>query len=191
MNQQTTFETYQAIATPEPVWVKPLKQNRYGSVPGLDDEELASPDELERQVLREEWGPVLELPIQGRQGGFRPDVDEDGIVFGAFSSVDFERTMPQFDKVRYKADKLREHLKDTILIFEMIRQRLPRKPVGLILKYLRMGIIDIEDITDFDMWQLAEYYLRARRLRRQITELEEASIRRKQRQLQAWLDSLG
>ena len=191
MNQQTTFETYQGIVAPEPVLLKVEQKDRWGHVPGLDDEELASPEELERQILRAEWGPVLALPVQGRQGGFRPGVDEDGIVFGTFGSVDFERTMPQFDKARYKADKLRERLKDTIIMLEMIRQRLPRKPASLVLKYLRMGIIDLEDISNFDAWQLGTLYLRAKRLRREIVELEEASWRRKQEQARRFFDSLG
>jgi len=191
MKQQTTFETYQGIMTPEPVLLKVEYKDRWGHVPGLDDEELASPEELERQILRAEWGPVLELPVGGRQGGFRPGVDEDGIVFGAFGSVDFEKTMPQFDKTRYKADKLRERLKDTIIVLEMVRQRLPRKLASLVLKYLRMGVIDLEDIGNFDAWQLGTFYLRARRLRKQIAELEEASWRRKQERARRFFDSLG
>ena len=191
MKEQTTFETYQGIVVPEPVLLKVEQKDRWGHVPGLDDEELASPDELARQILRAEWGPVLELPVQGRQGGFRPDVNEDGIVFGAFGSVDFGRAIPQFDKARYKADKLREQLKDTILMLEMIRQRLPRKPVALILKYLRMGIIDLEHISNFDAWRLGTLHLRARSLRKQIVELEEASWRRKQEGARRFFASLG
>ncbi len=45
------------------------RRNPYGSVPGLDDEELASPEELERQVMMEEWAPVLALPVQGKASG--------------------------------------------------------------------------------------------------------------------------
>ncbi len=191
MNESETFQTYQGIVVPETALLRVERKDKYGHVPGLDDEELASPEELEREILRAEWGPVLELPANGKQGGFRPDVNENGIVFGAFGSVDFERVKPGIDKARYKADKLRERLKDTIIMLEMIRGRLPRKPVALILKYLRMGIIDLEDISNFDAWQLGTLYLRARRLRKQITELEEASWRRKQRKHQAWLDSLG
>ena len=191
MNQQTTFETYQGVVVPEPVLLRVEREGKYGHVPGLDDEELASPEELERAVMRAEWGPVLALPVRARQGGFRPDIDEDGFGFGAFASVDFNRGRPEFDKVQYKADKLREQLKDTILMLEMIRERLPRKSVALILKYLRMGIIDLEHISHFDMWQLGTLYLRARSLRRQITELEEASWRRKQRQAEVFFDSQG
>ena len=51
------------------VRVSPLisveRRNPYGSVPGLDDEELATPEELERQVMLAEWGPVLALPVRG------------------------------------------------------------------------------------------------------------------------------
>ncbi len=191
MNESETFETYQGIVVPEPVLLKLEQKDRYGHVPELDDEELASREELEREILRAEWGLVLDLPVNGKHGGFRPDVDEDGIVFGAFGSVDFERVKPGLDKVRYKADKLREQLKDTIIMLEMIRGRLPRKPVALILKSLRMGIIDLEDIGNFDMWQLGTLYLRARQLRKQIVELEEASWQRKQERARRFFASLS
>ena len=191
MNEQATFKTYQGIVVAEPVLLKPEQKDRWGHVAGLDEEELASPEELERQILRAEWGPVLDLPVNGKQGGFRPDVDEDGVVFGAFGSVDFERVKAGFDKARYKADKLREQLKDVIIMFEMIRERLPRKSVAMVIKYLRMGIIDLEDISNFDAWQLGTLYLRARRLRKQITELEEASWQRKQERARRFFASLG
>jgi len=54
------------------------KGNRYGSVPGLDDSELADPDELERQVLMQEFGPVLALPIKASRSVIRPEIDENG-----------------------------------------------------------------------------------------------------------------
>lgn len=44
------------------------KKNRYGSVPGMRDNELASPAELERVVVWYEWQPVLALRPQWRQG---------------------------------------------------------------------------------------------------------------------------
>lgn len=185
-------ETYQGVVAPAPVLLRVERKDKYGHVPGLDDEELASPEELERAVMRDEWGPVLELPVKHGHGWIQPAVDESGGVdWGAFATVDFDRMRPEFDKARYKADNLREQLKDAVLMFEMIRQRLPRKPVALILKYLRMGIIDLEDISNFDMWSLARYYLRARRLRKEISELEEASWRRKQERARRFFASLG
>ena len=100
----------------EPVTILKLQAgNRYGSVPGLDDRELADPDELERQVLIREFAPVLALPVKVRKSRLRHGVDGDGCVyFGAFGTVDFSRTMPEFDIVRYKADKLKERLNPDI-----------------------------------------------------------------------------
>ncbi|MFC1604034.1 hypothetical protein ACFL5F_03310, partial [Planctomycetota bacterium] len=81
--------------------------SRYGSVTGLDDAELADPVELEREVVLEEWGPVLALPVKGNRSSIRPVVDESGGVdWGAFGTVDFERQSGEFDKARYKAEKL-------------------------------------------------------------------------------------
>ena len=64
--------------------------NRYGSMPGPDDSELADPVELERQIYQQEFGPVLELPIKSKGSWIRPVVEESGYVdFGAFGKVDF------------------------------------------------------------------------------------------------------
>jgi len=38
------------------------RKNTYGGVPGLDDKELADPEELERVVYLQEWAPILALP---------------------------------------------------------------------------------------------------------------------------------
>ena len=171
--------------------------NRYGSVPGLDDAELAGPDELQRRVMAEEWGPVLTLPVKGNRSGIRPVVDEaGGVDWGAFGTVDFERLCP-FDKMRFKADKLREEgkditireqLKDLTIRMAIVKERLPAKAKYLALKYLKMGVIGMDDIVDFDMWCLARLYLRARRLRDEISRLEQVSEARRQRQLERFLD---
>jgi hypothetical protein len=151
------------------------QSNRYGGVPGLDDSELADPDELEQQVMLEEWGSVLLLPVQGRSSGIRGVVDEAGeLDFGAFGTVDFERTMGKFDKARYKAQKLREQLKDLTIRIGIVKERLPGKAKYLVLKYLRMGTMELDQVKDTDMLILARLYLRAKRLRHEIRRLEEA-----------------
>lgn len=48
--------------------LSPIRDRGYGSVAGLDDEELASPAELERQVYEREFGPILALPVK-KDGG--------------------------------------------------------------------------------------------------------------------------
>jgi hypothetical protein len=89
-----------------PAWNCEEKVNRYGSVRGLRDEELADPRELERQVIREEFEPVLMLPESKSKNSVRPVVDGAfGVDWGAFSTVDFDRVRPEFDKTRYKGKR--------------------------------------------------------------------------------------
>jgi len=120
-------ESYQIEDVPVSALLSVDRGNRYGSVPGLDDDELLGPAELERQVYQQEFGPVLTLPVKGNRSGVRPVVDEaGGVDWGAFGTVDFERLCP-FDKMRYKVDKLREQLKDLTIRMAIVKERLPGK----------------------------------------------------------------
>ena len=186
MEEETDFVIVDGVVVPESALRRAEQRNLYGSVPGLDDEELAEPWELERQVMRDEWGPVLALPVRGSRE-FRPDfVDNGGAEFNAFATVDFERTMPEFDKARYKADKLREELRNVLILFSVVKERLPRAKYR-VLKYLRTGVIELEHIVSEDMLAVARLYLRARRLQKEIRELEEASGRKQRKELAAVL----
>ena len=157
----------------------------YGSVPGLDDSELMDPVELEKQVVQAEFGPVLELPVQGRKSGIRPVIDEcGGVDWGAFGTVDFDKYRPELDKARYKADKLREQLKDIIIRIGIVASRIPSGAKYRVLKYLKMGIIELEQIADADMWFLARLYMRGWRLRQEISRLDKVSETRRQRRLE-------
>jgi hypothetical protein len=189
MKNETEFEDECEV---DDVPVSPLfseeRRNRYGSVPGLDDEELAEPWELERQVFLDEWGPVLALPVRTRRGWIQPGYDEDfGIDFGAFASVDFDRIRPEFDKALYKADKLKEQRRDVLIIMSIVKERLPKARYK-VLKLLQQGIIELEDIQNEDMRGYARLYLRALRLQKQIAELREASWKRRKAKAAAWLE---
>ena len=176
----------EGIEVPESVLLVRERGNRYGSVPGLEDDELADPDELERQVYRQEWGPVLALPVQGRQSVIQPLIDESGQVdWGAFATVDFDRYTGGFDRARYKADKLREQWHDVLIRIGIVRERLPGKAKYLVLKYLRMGIIGFGHIVNADMAALVRLYLRAERMRQEIYSLREAGERRRWRRAEA------
>ena len=98
--QEMQFEVHDGVEVAAPVLLKLEKSNRYGSVEGLPDEELADMKELEQQIWRDEWGPVLALPVP-KSKEFNPAwdllVDVD---FNAFASIDFDRTLPAFDKIR-------------------------------------------------------------------------------------------
>lgn len=184
MKQQTEFEDACEV---EDVPVSPLlaeeRKNRYGSVPGLDDEELADPCELERAVVLEMWGPVLALPVRKKGAWIRPNVDEDGSLdFGAFGTVDFGRNMPEFDKIKYKADRLQDELRDELILVAIIRDRLPRAR-SQVLKYLDKGTIQLEHIQNQDMLEFAKLLLRARRIQKEIASLRKASWERRQARL--------
>ena len=171
------------VVVPESAVLQRQRSNRYGNVPGLDDSELLDPDELERQITKAEWGPVLALPVQ-HSNGIRPVVDEcGGVDWGAFGTVDFDRYRGGFDKLRYKADKLREQLKDIVIRIGIVASRLHGGAKYKVLKYLKMGIIELEHIADLDMQMLARLYMRGWRIRKEISRLEKVSEARRQRRL--------
>ena len=179
------------IEVPELVLLKRLRPNKYGSVPGLDDSELADPDELERQVLRQEFAPVLALPVKAGRSRIRPNIDEGGRVdWGAFGTVDFDRYKPQFETLRYKADKVAENVKDLNVMFSIVNKRVKTMAKYLVMKYLKMGVIELEHIADPDIAALARLHLRTKRMRKEMAELREASERRRQQKAVAlWASS--
>ena len=191
MKQAAEIEEMEEVEdVPVSAILKVQRQNRYGSVPGLDDEELADPDELERQVMAEEWGPVLMIPVKKGHSGIQPAIDESGGVdWGAFGTVDFERSRPEFDKAMYKAEKLKEKREDLVIMMEIVAGRLPRVAVRQVLKYVQSGIIELDDIANEDMRALAKLYLRTLRVEKEIRELAQASFRRRRAKAEVWLRS--
>ena len=178
--QETSFVIYEGVVVPESALRAAERANRYGSVPGLDDDELADPDELERQIYREEFGPVLALPARSGTGSYRPELDEMGFEWGAFASVDFERAAPEFDKLRHRIHKLREERRDVLILLSIVRDRMPGRATYQVLKYLQMGVIDSDHLESEDMRLLARYFLRACRIEEEIRRLEEVHQQRQE-----------
>lgn len=144
----------------------------YGSVPGLEDKELADPAELERQVAHDEWGPILALPVYRGGSWIRPTIDEKGHYdWGAFSTQDFERLYGSFDKVRYKIDRLEEELQWAVIKFEAVARKVPKEMIFRLMRDLRGGAIAPDDIEDLDQYFFAVRYLRMRGLQDEIREL--------------------
>jgi hypothetical protein len=169
-----------------PAWIKPV--NRYGTIADLPEEELANPDELERVARKEMWWPILSLPQQRWECPIRPNMDEDGrIDWGAFGTVDFDSCRPQFDKLGHKSEKLREKLKDLVFMLQIVSARIPGRSKQKILRLVGAGLLDIGDIVDNQMYFLAEMYLRAWRLRKEIERLQEKRKQRQEERLEAWL----
>jgi hypothetical protein len=156
--------------------VRVERDQGFGSVPGLPDEELADPAELERQAMIADWGPILSLPVKSVYGGIRPAIDEFGhLDWGAFGTADFERLHGPFDKARYKADKLEEDVRDAVITLGMISARLPAESVNSIQARLRDDSFDIDDLEGADEYGFARFYTRVKRLRSEIRELRQFS----------------
>lgn len=173
------------IVVPESALLSVQRGSGYGRVPGLEDDELADPAELERQAVLAEWGPILALPYRGYDGGIRPVIDEFGrLDWGAFGTWDYERLNGPFDKARYKADKLRETLQWALIMLGMVQERLSVQARLEVLARIRSGV-DLDDLEDPNEYAYARWYLRARRLRHQIRGLRTASWRRRQREQDA------
>jgi len=155
------------------------RQSRYGGVPGLTDDELADPNELERIAFLRFWEPVLTLPIKPRQTWLRPAFDESGRAdWGAFDTVDFERLYGPIRRPRRRAEQLRERLNDLIIMLSIVKDRVTRRDRYLVIKQLRMGFTRFEHIADDDMRAFAELYLRADRLKAEIAQIEERRAKR-------------
>ena len=161
----------------EKVVVQRLKEDRYGTVEGLDSDELADPAELERLVYLQMFEPLLSLRSSSsrRSGGcIRPAYDIDGFAdYGAFDSIDFKRLVPSFDKARYKIDKLREQLADTVIRLGIVCARIDSGNKYLIMKHLKEGVVQLDDITDMDLWNMGRLYLRSLRLKKEIKDIQE------------------
>jgi len=157
----------------EPVQISPEQKAKYGTVEGLEDEELATPQELQRYVYLKEFGPILALPVKKKWHGPRPEIDEDGYLdFGAFGTVDFKRIEPQFDSRRYKLDKLREELQHSIRMMDIVKSKIKTNKKYAVLNYLKLGYIDVDMITNYNMWRLGLHYLRYLRIKKEIDSLE-------------------
>lgn len=183
MRTEEGFITEEDIVVPESALLSVERDSGYGSVPGLEDEELASPMELERQAFLAEWGPILALPCKGFNGGIRPIVDEFGhLDWGAFGTVDFLRLRGPFDKARYKADKLQEKLHDHLFMLDLVRERVSPQARGRVRKLALDTDVDLDTIDDPNEWAYAKWVRRIRCLADDIRELRAPSRGRRLQQ---------
>jgi hypothetical protein len=190
MEQTVELEDVEVDDAPVSALLSVRRENRYGTLPDLEDGELADPNELERQAITAEWEPVLALPVKTKRGWVQPPADVSGAVdFGAFGTVDFERTAPELDKAMYKAERLQEKLADVFILLGIAKERLPGRAKYLVLKSLGQGVIELEDIQNEDMRALAMLWLRAKKLQKDIGDLREASRARRERRVRVWLES--
>jgi hypothetical protein len=179
MKTKQAFITHEGIVVPERAMLRLERDSGYGSVPGLDDAELADPAELERQVFLAEWGPILSLPCRGFNGSIRPARDELGHVEGAFGTWDFERLRGPFDKARYKADKLQEQLRNDLFMLDVVRERVSPQARGRVRQVVLSDQADVDDIDDYNEGAYARWLRRIRCRSAEIRELRQFSRQRR------------
>ena len=179
------------IVVPASALRREQRRTKYGTLADLPDEELADPDELERVVYKEMWGPILALPRQRYERAMRPNIEDGRVDWGAFGTVDFDSYRQDFDRLRYKAERLKDKQMDLVIMFEIASERIPGTAKYKVLKYVRKGILDADDIENWDVWQLAKLYLRILRLQRERYELMERSRQRQERRAEAFWRSMG
>lgn len=190
MKQRIRIEVFDGVEVPVSPLLKRQRSSRYGSVADLDDEELIEPAEIDRVFLREAFAPILALPVKSKKGGIKPNIDEDGTVeWGAFGTVDFDKYV-EFDKLRYKIDKLREELFNERIMMEMLSEKIEGKEKYKILEKAEAGLIDADEISNFEMFCLAKRYVRAKRIQREIATLEKKSQERREDKARKLLESL-
>jgi hypothetical protein len=173
--QETTSEEVfiieDGVEVPQSALVRVEWDTGYGSVPGLEAEELADWAELEQQVFVDDWGPILALPFEAFDG-IRPTIDEFGrLDWGAFGTWDFERLTGPFDKARYKADKLREKLKNDRIMLDMVRERVSPELRGLVRALAMNPVVELEHIIDPNARAYAKWLRRIRCLLAEIREI--------------------
>jgi hypothetical protein len=138
----------------------------FGSIPDLSADELADQEELERMVAWQMWKPLLTL---------RPAVGPSLSAFvggrccepnwAAVRPVVYRRRARRAPQGLHEADQLRDELSETLKRLSLAMASVKSPAKYLVLKYLRMGIIELEQIADTNMQAAAKLYLDARRLR--------------------------
>lgn len=164
------------------------KSSRYGSVPGLDDDELADPAELERCIFLRDFEPVLRLPAPPKRDGIRPTIEDGRVDWGAFGTVDWERIAGPFNKARYRAERLSEELQNTLFLLGTAKEKVPAEKRSLAIKEIREGRCTFSDIEDADIRDFTRLYLRANRQRAELLRVREAASRRPTPIRAFWLD---
>jgi hypothetical protein len=152
------------------------RRSRYGSVPGLDDEELADPCELEHQIMLQDWGPILALRPT-RDDFFLHGQWENGVDASAFNTHDFVRKHGEFDRYRYALSHAHRELREATWMFEGLIDRVKSPHKYLVLEYLQRGIINSSHCVG-DMQGVAVWDARIKSVQDKIRRIKDARDRR-------------
>lgn len=146
--------------------IRVQRQRGYGSIPDLDDEAPADVAELERLIAWQQYGPILALPDRYGRGA--------RLVLNAQGEIDWDRMRPAGGRRVRRASpdrqgaQQRAELAHVLGLIGLLNQRVPGTAKYLVLKYVRMGILNMEHVTNHDLRQLANLEARARQLRDEL-----------------------
>lgn len=176
MEDETRYMNVEdGIEVPEPGVLRVERLSRHGSIPYLRDSELADVRKLEQAVYREMWKPLMVLPKPVRNWRPYAKLDADGrLDWGAFGTVDFERMHGHGCPWTYREQQIRDDLMHATIMLEMVEERLPRHTQLPVLRLVRQGVLDIDDIENPHMHAIARWDTRVRRLRQELRTLQEA-----------------
>jgi hypothetical protein len=86
---------------------------------------------------------------------------------------------------------MKEQLKDQVNMLRMISDRIPGRAKYKILRLVKKKRLDPDDITNWDMWQLAVRYVRAWRFRHEIEQMLARSRQKREEKAQEFWASTG
>ena len=76
-------------------------------------------------------------------------------------------------------------------MLEVLSDRIPGTAKYKVFKDLEKGLIELDDISDMNVWHLGRLYVRALRLQQEIARLREYSQRMRQKKAEAFFASMG
>lgn len=151
--------------------VSVLRQRGYGTIADLDDEAPADVHELQRLIAWRDYEPILSLRGRNGRAGNIALTPDGEIDWGRISPITASRRRLKPIAVRRgDVSELRERLASTVRMANLLRARVPGTAKYLVLKYVQMGIVPIEEITNKDMRVLAQLDAKMRRLTQRIEE---------------------
>ncbi len=143
----------------------PVKPEQYGTVEGLDNDELADPSELERIGYLRLYAPVLTLPRLDSDPIFSPE-----FAGGAFDTWDFHRMYPCMAETARRQSRLnwlKSKLRDRLIILSILKDKLSVSQRALAITAARKSS-DFESLPDPETQAFAREYKRSLVIRNQI-----------------------
>lgn len=138
--------------------IQVIRTTGYGTVADLDGEEPADIHEIQCMAAWQMYAPLLALPGRYGQPG-RVVLDADG-------EIDWDRIGPAGRRQRRPQQRRTEgdDLRRVLGLISLLMERIPGTAKYTVLRYVRMGILDVEHVTHVDLRAVAQLEIQARQL---------------------------